>query len=136
MATFSKLDENNIVIEIIKVDDEHENDGEEYLSELLGGRWIRTSVNNNIRGHYGGIGHRYDEDLDIFVAPESIKTWPSWQLNMTTGSYEAPIPIPSDGIPGSPDYARKVYQWDESIVNWVHIETLPEDVVFDEEDLN
>ena len=34
------------------------------------GKWIRTSYNGNIRGRYAGIGYKYDEALDEFVAPE------------------------------------------------------------------
>lgn len=42
------------------------------LSLGLEGIWKLTSYNNNFRGTYAGIGYRYDEELDEFVAPEPI----------------------------------------------------------------
>ena len=37
----------------------------------LDGVWKLTSYNNNFRGVYAGIGFKYDEALDEFVAPEA-----------------------------------------------------------------
>ena len=51
MAHFAKIDENNIVVEVLVVPNEEEHRGEEYLNELgLEGRWIQTSYNENFRG--------------------------------------------------------------------------------------
>jgi hypothetical protein len=38
----------------------------------LGGRWIQTSYNANIRGKFAGIGDTYDEANDVFVSPEPV----------------------------------------------------------------
>jgi hypothetical protein len=37
----------------------------------LMGTWKLTSYNGNFRGRYAGIGYKYDEELDEFVAPEA-----------------------------------------------------------------
>ena len=37
----------------------------------LTGTWKLTSYNGNFRGRYAGIGYKYDEELDEFVAPEA-----------------------------------------------------------------
>jgi hypothetical protein len=108
MAHFCQIDENNVVIQVVTVPNEQENRGEEYLSvDLgLGGRWIQTSYNNNIRNVYAGIGFTYNENLDIFISP---KPFPSWVLN-SEGYWESPIPRPSD--------PNKVYRWDEDNQEW------------------
>ena len=72
MAHFAEIDSNNIVLRVLVVADEHEHRGQEFLAEDcgLGGTWIQTSYNSNIRGTFAGIGHIYDEVNDEFYAPE------------------------------------------------------------------
>lgn len=74
MAHFAELDENNKVLRVLVVDNAHENRGEEFLAIDcgLGGRWIQTSYNANIRGKFAGIGDTYDEANDVFVTPEPV----------------------------------------------------------------
>lgn len=78
MAHFAEMDENNVVLRVIVVNDndckgpdgqESEQVGQEYCARVLGGRWLQTSYNNNIRGVYAGIGYTYDETNDVFVPP-------------------------------------------------------------------
>lgn len=70
MAHFAKI-EDGIVTQVVVVNNEHEQNGEQYLNGLgLAGKWIQTSYNNNFRGKYAGIGDLYDEDKDIFILPE------------------------------------------------------------------
>ena len=71
MAHFAKVDDDNIVTEVVVVANEIEDRGEEFLSQDLGlgGRWVQTSYNNNFRGIFAAIGYWYDEDNDVFVAP-------------------------------------------------------------------
>jgi len=83
------------------------------------GAWIQTSYNTianthtnggtPLRGNYAGIGYTYDATNDVFYAP---KPFPSWTLNQSTWSWEAPIPRPTDG---------KQYAWEESSESWVAI---------------
>lgn len=69
MAHFAKI-EDGIVTNVVVVDNEHEQDGEEYLNSLgLEGRWVQTSYNANFRGKYAAIGDEYDEENDVFVGP-------------------------------------------------------------------
>lgn len=116
MAHFARIDENNIVQEVLVVPDEQQHRGNEFLSvDLgLGGRWIQTSYNSNIRKMFAGINYSYNEELDIFLPP---KPYNSWVLNTTKGEWESPIPKPevSEG---------DVAIWDEDNQEW-RIEELP-----------
>ena len=72
MSYFAELDDNNVVLRVLAVPDEHEQRGEEYLSQdvVLGGRWIQTSFNARIRKRFAGIGDTYDSARDAFVPPK------------------------------------------------------------------
>ena len=105
MAHFAELDENNIVLRVIRVDDAHEADGENWCHEFAGGRWKQTSYNNNIRYNYAGIGYHYDADADAFHAP---RIYASWSLNEDF-IWQPPTPYPDDG---------KHYVWDEANLKW------------------
>lgn len=108
MAHFAEIDANNKVIRILVIDNEHENNGQEYLAETLGlgGTWIQTSYNDKIRGKFAGIGDSYDEVSDRFIAPSP---YPSWTLD-STYNWSAPTAYPVDG---------KSYKWDESSLEWI-----------------
>ena len=76
MAHFAEIDDTNIVLRVIVVNNEdildqdgNENEaiGAKFCHDLLGGRWIQTSYNNNFRGMYAGIGMIYDPIQDIFI---------------------------------------------------------------------
>lgn len=72
MAHWAELDENNKVIRVTVGDnnDPAGDEGYQWLIDNLGGRWIKTSYNANIRGKFAGIGDTYDEVNDVFVAPQ------------------------------------------------------------------
>ncbi len=72
MAHWAELDENNKVIRVTVGDnnDPAGDEGYQWLINNLGGRWIKTSYNANIRGKFAGIGDTYDEVNDVFVAPK------------------------------------------------------------------
>lgn len=115
MAHFAKI-EDNLVTQVIVVDnsdilDESNNESEalgvKICQDLLGGTWVQTSYNGNIRKNYAGIGYTYDSSRDAFIDPSP---YPSWVLNETTCRYEAPISYPSDG---------KHYGWNEATTSWV-----------------
>lgn len=113
MAHYAFLDENNIVTEVIVGIDETELidgvDPETWYGQFRAQRCVRTSYNNRIRGHYAGIGHRYDDTLDIFIAPQPF---PSWIMN-PDGHWKAPMPYPNDGA---------IYEWDETQEDWVPVD--------------
>ena len=68
MAHFAKLNESNIVEQVIVVGDEYQ---ETYAAWRLefGERYIQTSYNNKIRYNFAGIGYTYDPIDDAFIAP-------------------------------------------------------------------
>ncbi len=78
MAHYAKLDENNVVIQVIVVDNkdtadasgvEKEYIGAAYCERLLGGTWKQTSYNGNFRKNYAGLGYTYDAARDAFIPP-------------------------------------------------------------------
>lgn len=93
MAHFAQIDDNNIVIQVLVVPNEEEHRGEEFLSNDLGlgGRFIQTSYNGNIRKMFAGVGYIYNEELDIFLPP---KPFESWVLNETLGQWDPPVERP------------------------------------------
>jgi len=111
MAHYAFLDQNNIVTEVIVGKDETDttHDWEQFYGEFRGQVCKRTSYNNRIRKNYAGIGYSYDPDRDAFIPP---KPFPSWVLVEETCRWDAPVVYPNDG---------KMYQWDETTINWVQI---------------
>jgi hypothetical protein len=71
MAHFAEIDNTNKVLRVLVVDNSQEHRGQEFLAEDLGlgGTWIQTSYNENIRGKFAGMGDIYDPINDVFVAP-------------------------------------------------------------------
>ena len=131
MASFAKLNNNNIVERVESVVNEvlkdsngveKENIGIEFLKTLYNepnAIWKQTSYNTNagihslggtpFRKNHAGIGMTYDETRDAFIRP---KPYPSWILNEFTCNWDAPIPMPSDAS------IDKRYSWNEEILNW------------------
>jgi hypothetical protein len=101
MAHFAEIDNNNIVIRVLVFDDTYTDSD---CTALLGGVWIQTSYNNNIRKNFAGKGYTYDSNLDAFIAP---KPFNSWILNTETCKWEAPIEKPEGD-----------YTWDEDNLSW------------------
>jgi hypothetical protein len=116
MAHFAQIDNNKVVLQILVVPDEQQHRGNDYLSvDLgLGGTWIQTSYNGNIRKMFAGIGYTYNQELDIFLPP---KPFNSWVLNETKGEWEAPIQRPEVT-------EEMVSIWSEENQEWI-IEELP-----------
>lgn len=77
MAHFAKLDENNMVIEVIVISNEDildengmesEEKGIEFCKMLHGPNtnWKQTSYSGAFRGAFAGIGMQYDPEKDLF----------------------------------------------------------------------
>ena len=119
MAHFAKLDENNIVIDVLVISNdillktdgtESEYKGKVFLNQLFGNAtWVQTSYNGNTRKQYAGIGMSYDETNDVFILPQPFD---SWTLN-SNFDWEAPVSFPTDGNP---------YQWNEETLSWVLVD--------------
>jgi hypothetical protein len=71
MSSWAELDTQNIVIRVLSGDnnDPYGDEGYQWLLDNLGGIWVKTSYNGNIRYNYAGIGYKYDADADAFIAP-------------------------------------------------------------------
>ena len=69
MAHWAEINEDNIVVNITVGDNNDPNgdEGYKWLIDNIGGRWIKTSYNGNIRGKFAAIGDYYDEELDKFI---------------------------------------------------------------------
>jgi hypothetical protein len=122
MSHFAKI-ENGTVTQVIVAEQDFINTG------LVGepNTWIQTSYNTRNGIHYGqdgnpdgglalrfnyaGIGYVYDAVADVFY---QASPYPSWILNTTTWTWEAPTPYPTDD---------KQYYWDEATTSWVEIPT-------------
>jgi hypothetical protein len=74
MAHYAFLDENNSVIQVIVGIEETETieglDTETWYANFYGHACKRTSYNGNIRKNFAGVGYKYDEERDAFIAPE------------------------------------------------------------------
>lgn len=70
MAHWAELDENNIVLRVTVGDNNDPDEGYQWLVDNLGGRWVQTSYNGNIRKNFAGIGYTYDETRDAFIPPK------------------------------------------------------------------
>ena len=111
MAHFAEISD-GIVTRVLVVNNsellidgvEVEQKGIDFLNSLLGGTWLQTSYNNNIRKQYAGIGYTYDAVKDQFVAPQP---YASWSLD-SNNDWQAPTPKPE----GS-------FAWDEETLAWV-----------------
>jgi hypothetical protein len=114
MAHFAKV-ENGLVTQVIVAEPDFISTG------ALGdpASWVQTSYNTHanqhpegrpLRGNYAGIGYTYDKLNDVFIAPQPF---PSWILNISTWTWEAPVPYPND---------NKRYSWQEVTVSWVETE--------------
>jgi len=128
MASFAKLNSENIVTTVVSVVNEilkdsngveQENIGTEFLRTLYNepnANWKQTSYNTHgnvhslggtpFRKNYAGIGYQYDSQRDAFIP---IKPYNSWVLNEQTCSWEAPISYPTDG---------QRYNWNEETQSW------------------
>jgi hypothetical protein len=104
MSHWAEIDENNIVLRVL-VGPNHGDEGEAFFNKL-GGTWVKTSYNGNIRKNYAGIGMTFDAVRDAFIAPQPFA---SWVLNEDTCRWEAPTPYPTDGL---------MYEWDETNTDW------------------
>jgi hypothetical protein len=117
MAHFAKINEDNIVTDVIVVSnleliDENGNESElkgiEFCKSIFDGEFVQTSYNNKIRKNYAGVGFLYDPERDAFIPP---KPFESWILNEENCQWEAPLTKPEPMI----DY---YYEWDEENQSW------------------
>jgi hypothetical protein len=107
LSHWAEIDENGIVQRVLVGDNNDPNgdEGYQWLIDNLGGTWVKTSYNGNIRKNYAGIGYTYDAVNDWFHAPQPF---PSWALD-ADAKWQPPVAYPTDGV---------MYEWDETITDW------------------
>ena len=107
MAHFAQIDENNVVVNVLVVPDDQEHRGQAFLADDLGlgGTWVQTSYNNNIKNRYAMIGGTYDPVNDVFI---DIKPFDSWSLD-DNYNWQPPTPYPDD---------ENLYSWNEDNQRW------------------
>jgi hypothetical protein len=90
MSHWAEIDSNNIVLRVLvgNNDDPNGDEGYQWLIDNLGGTWIKTSYNGNIRKNYAGIGSTYDSTRDAFISPKPEGDY--WVLNEDTCIWEIP----------------------------------------------
>ena len=104
MAHFAEI-KNGIVQRVIVAEQDFINSGK--VGDSF--NWVQTSYGGNFRKNFAGIGGTYDKVRDAFISPQA---YPSWTLNEDTCRWEAPTPMPNDGVK---------YYWDEPTVAWKEV---------------
>jgi hypothetical protein len=69
MSHWAEIDENNIVLRVLVGNNSEPDEGEAFMNSL-GGQWVKTSYNGNIRKNFAGIGFTYDPNRDAFIPPK------------------------------------------------------------------
>jgi hypothetical protein len=141
MASFAKLNSENIVITVVSVVNEVLKDSNGIEQEQIGinflknlynepnAIWKQTSYNTHggvhslggtpFRKNHAGIGYTYDSQRDAFISP---KPFNSWILNESTCNWEAPISYPitynQNRVNTLGNNISDLYKWNEEILNW------------------
>ena len=137
MAHFAKIDENNLVINVLTLNDSDMLDQQENPVESIGQTylethnnwpshlWIQTSYNTfqnthrlggtPFRGNYAQPGYTWDTENQIFW-PE--KPYPSWVKNVSEARWQSPIGD-APALTEEQWKAYSYYAWDENNQNWV-----------------
>ena len=107
MAHWAEIDNDNKVIKVLVGDnnDPAGDEGYQWIIDNLGGTWIKTSYNGNIRKQFAGIGYTYDAVSDVFITPQP---YPSWSLDQNF-DWQPPTPMPTEGF----------WRWDEDSLSWL-----------------
>lgn len=123
MSHFAEIDNNNIVLRVLVADNNLPNEGKDWLEQNLGGTWVQASYNTYqgehllggvpLRKNFPATGYSYDPERDAFISP---KPFDSWVLNENTCDWDAPTPMPNDGLD---------YYWDEDQLSWIETPDSP-----------
>jgi len=91
VSHFAEIDANNKVIRVLVGNNNTADEGLAVV-QSLGGTWIKTSYNNDIRFNYAGIGYTYDERLDAFISPkchnEAVLNEATCKWNCANGQHD------------------------------------------------
>ena len=131
MAHFAKISEENIVLTVLRVNDEDaptEAAGQQHLethNNWPANLWIQTSYNTwknqhkqggtPFRGNYATIGAEWDSSNQIFW-PE--KGFPSWVKDIPNAKWVSPIGDAPDDLTDEEKSAGTFYTWNEVGQSW------------------
>jgi hypothetical protein len=90
MSHWAEINQDNTVLRVVVGDNNAPDEGQAFV-ESLGGTWVKTSYNANIRDRFAGIGMRYDQEADVFVKV----------------------------FPASPPDDGQLWEWESDEVGWV-----------------
>jgi hypothetical protein len=120
MAHWAEINDNNIVTRVVVMNnDEHDDEGQQWLLDNLGGTWIKTSYNTFGNTHklggtplhknYAGVGFIWDG-----IGFKQEQPHPTWVLDEETYLWRPPVEYPNDGL---------FYYWEEETQEWKEIIT-------------
>jgi hypothetical protein len=99
MSHWAEINENNIVVNVVVGDNTQADEGYQFIVDVLGGTWIKTSYNTYagvhqlggtpLRKNYAGIGYTYDAERDAFIPPKPEGI--GWVLNEETCQWQNTI---------------------------------------------
>lgn len=69
MSHWAEIDETGLVLRVLVGDNNEPDEGQAFM-ESLGGTWVKTSYNGNIRKNFAGLGFTYDAIRDAFILPK------------------------------------------------------------------
>lgn len=120
MAHFARLDENNVVVEVLVVDNsaiqnldfpESEPVGAAYLNSFLpAATWKQTSYNNNFRFRYAGLGYTFHLECGAHGGFATPPEYDYFVFDVATCSWIPPVPKP-DNV--------NSYYWDDATRLWI-----------------
>ena len=113
MTHYARIDDNNIVIDVILIEEDQVKTGRFGNTDKL----IQTSYNTHggihilggtpLRKNYAVPGYKYDRERDAFVPPQPFL---SWILNEDSCLWEPPVAYPN---------TTEMLTWDEETQSWV-----------------
>jgi len=119
MEHFAKLDENNVVIDVVIVSKDDLNNlsfpnsesiGIEFLKNITGyNNWKQTSYSNEYRFRAAMIGGLFHPEIGEHGGFSEIKQYDEYVWSEEKCTWVAPIPYPTDG---------KDYLWNHETLQW------------------
>lgn len=119
MAHFARLDENNIVVEVLVVSNADIQDlpfpvseevGVSYLNSFLPvSTWKQTSYNGNFRFRYAGIGDTFHAECGEYGGFAKERPSEDFLWDASQCAWIPPIPYPTDGVEYFWSFEKK--QW-------------------------
>jgi hypothetical protein len=99
MSHWAEINDSNIVLRVIVGNNDHSDEGYQWIIDNLGGTWIKTSYNTRggvhlynqepLRKNFAIPGMIYSESLDAFIYPDPED---GSVLNEDTGLWEKTKP--------------------------------------------